>query len=312
MNIFNISEKSEYRLSFQSKGNWLFIFVFWFYLIGILSTIYFILPFIVVQYGKLNLIGFSTLLILCFLILLINYKLLMNLRFISFDITYSIEKSSARRFVYFYKILGISSASKKIPEYNYLISQQIKFLGSHGFTIYIFNIKAKEVLKWNIAFRLIYDILHPPYIRLYRGLNSETESKEKSLSTIREIESFLEGDISVKTRQKTSLMKINVTLDEVKDYVQKGGDLNTRDAILGNTALFYVCGTDPELPISKWVEPNFQVLGEMIKLGLDVNACNYKNERVIDYIRKVTKNVTGEPPSLQRLKTFLESNGYKK
>lgn len=312
MNVFNISEKSEYRLSFQTKGTWTYNILFWFYTLLLLYSAYFIIPYSEAIYSKLNLSALLSISIFLILVFLILFKILMNLRYLGFNVTYTIEKAPPRKYIYFYKILGISSSPKVVPEYNYLISQNIRFFGSHGFYIYIFNIKAKEVLKWNIIFRLLYDLFHPPYIRVYRGLDSEIESKEKSLSAIREIESFLEGEISMKTRQKTNLMRINVTVEDVRDFVSKGGDLNARDTILGNTALFYVCGTDPELPISKWVEPNFIVLGEMIKLGLDVNACNYKNERVIDYIRKVTKNVSGEPPSLHRLKVYLESNGYKK
>lgn len=312
MNVFNISEKSEYRLSFQSKGSWFYNIFFWIYSTILLYGSVYIVPYSEIVYSKLSSGAVFLIVLFSILIFLILFKLLMNLRFLGFNVTYTIEKISPRKYIYFYKILGISSSPKSVPEYNYLISQQIRFFGSYGFYIYIFNIKAKEVLRWNLVFRLLYDLFHPPYIRVYRGLESEIESKEKSLSAIREIESFLEGEISLKTRQKTNLMRINVTVEDVRDFVSKGGDLNARDTILGNTALFYACGTDPELPISKWVEPNFNVLGEMIKYGLDVNACNYKNERVIDYIRKVTKNVSGEPPSLQRLKAYLESNGYKK
>ena len=269
-------------------------------------------PYIEFYYSKSNIYIFSLMILFVIVLYTVLYKILMNLRFIAFRINYIIEKTAPRKYIYFYKILGISSSSKVIPDYHYLIAQHIKFFSRNGFFIYIFNLKAKEILQWNIIFRLIYNIFHPPYIRFYWGYHSDTESKEKSNFIIKTIEHFLEGDISLKSGNRTNLMRIDVTIEDVKEYVNKGGDLNARDTILGNTALFYVCGTDPELPISKWVEPNFTVLGEMIKLGLDVNACNYKNERVIDYIRKVTKNVTGEPPSLSRLKAFLESNGYKK
>ncbi len=234
------------------------------------------------------------------------------MRFLGFTVKYIFEKVAPRKYIYYYKILGISSSAKVFPDYHYLVSQQITFMGKYGFYLYVFNIKAKEILNWNLFFRLIYDLFHPPYIRLLNRYTSENESKDKAHYTIREIESFLDGDSSLKSGSRTNLMRINVSIDDVKEYVNKGGDLNARDTILGNTALFYACGTDPELPISKWVEPNFEVIGEMIRLGLDVNACNYKNERVIDYIRKVTSNVSGEPPSLGRLKSYLESNGYKK
>ncbi len=238
--------------------------------------------------------------------------MLMNLRFLAFNVTYIIEKMPNRRYIYYFKILGISSSGKFFPDYHYIVSQQVRFLEKYGFYIYIFNIKAKEILTWNLFFRLIYGLFHPPYMRCYMRFQSENESKDRALQTNREIISFLDGDTSFKPGNRTNLMRINVSIEDVKDFVSKGGDLNARDTILGNTALFYACGTDPELPISKWGEPNFPVLGEMIRLGLDVNACNYKNERVIDYIRKVTSNVSGEPPSLSRLKSFLEGNGYKK
>lgn len=310
--MFNISEKSEYRLSFITKSSGFFLFLFWVYLISFSFSIYYSYPFIESNYVKLNHYSFSIFIALYITIFLILYKMLMNLRFLAFDVTYIIEKMPNRKYIYYFKILGISSSAKVFPDYHYIVSQHIKFMGKFGFYIYIFNIKAKEILTWNLFFRLIYGLFHPPYMRCYMSFQSENESKDRALQTNREIVAFLDGDTSFKPGNRTNLMRINVSVDDVKDYVSKGGDLNARDTILGNTALFYACGTDPELPISKWGEPNFTVLGEMIRLGLDVNACNYKNERVIDYIRKVTSNVSGEPPSLSRLKSFLEGNGYKK
>ena len=313
MNSFIIAEKTEYKLCFVSRKNNFFLFLFWICLVVFGIYIRYSIPFIEAYYYKLNNIYNFTLFFMFYLLLTyLFYKLLMNLRFFSFTIKYIFEKVAPRKFIYYYKILGISSSAKVFPDYHYLVSQQLSFLGKYGFYLYVFNIKAKEILNWNLFFRLAYDLFHPPYIRLHNCYSSEYESKDKALYTIREIESFLDGDSSLKSGSRTNLMRITVTSEDVKDYVNKGGDLNARDTILGNTALFYACGTDPELPISKWVEPNFEVIGEMIKLGLDVNACNYKNERVIDYIRKVTSNVSGEPPSLGRLKSYLESNGYKK
>ena len=310
--MFSISEKSEYRLCFNTRRLGFFQFLFWIYLICFSYLVYLAVLNVEIIYPKSNLYSFSVLIFISTIVFVVLYKLLMNLRFLAFDITYIIEKMPNRRYIYYYKILGISSSAKVFPDYHYIITQQIRFMGKFGFYIYIFNIKAKEILTWNLFFRLIYGIFHPPYMRCYMCFNSENESKDRALQTNREILSFLDGDASFKPGNRTNLMRINVMIDDVKDFVSKGGDLNARDTILGNTALFYACGTDPELPISKWGEPNFLVLGEMIRLGLDVNACNYKNERVIDYIRKVTSNVSGEPPSLSRLKSFLEGNGYKK
>ena len=312
MELIEITEQDDYSLRISTPGNTKILILFFALVLGLILTLNF-LPIQRLEKfftsGILVLLSFS---LITFFTLYFYFKFLKILFFQAFEVEYYFEKSKDGKFVYFRKILQITSSKKKLPTPNYIVPQQVNFLGNHGFLIYIFHAKAKETLFWNPVMRMFYNFFHPPFIRAELRFTTASESKNISMSIVREIEEYTREEDQSHIQQKTPLMKIDMQIEEVREILSKGVDINARDSIIGNTALFYACGADPELPVVDWGEPNFEVLGELIRSGADVNACNFQNERVLDYIRKVTSQTTGEIPVMTRLRSFLEGNGYRK
>ncbi|MCB1177688.1 MAG: hypothetical protein KDK36_08935, partial [Leptospiraceae bacterium] len=239
-------------------------------------------------------------------------KLLKLLFYQSFDFEYTIEKTSSNAAIYYTKIWFLTLPARVIPEKLYLLDYPVSFLGKHGFNVYIFGGSSKETFKaGNFIIRMIYTFLNPPFIRVELRFNSYVEAKEISKQVLFEIRRILKEDTHVNKDVKSPLMNNSLSIQEIQRLIKIGADVNERDKIVGNTALFYYVGCDPELDFEDWPEPNLAAIAEIIRSGADVNACNFYNERVLDYYRRVGIVTTGRNEKFAKIKEFLKTYGYK-
>jgi hypothetical protein len=244
--------------------------------------------------------------------LMILYRLAYSFFYQAFDFIHSFEKDQMGT-VYHNLSKGDWNLGKTLlPDPVDFLDFQVRSYGLFGFQIYAFGTPSKEnLLRGNFLLKLSNVLFHSPLIRYEFRFHSPTEAKEMSRSLLFEIKSFLRKKEISKPQKKNSFMKIGLTLEELQQGLKKGINVQERDGIIGNPVLFYAAGTDPELPPYEWQEPNYSLLAELIRAGADVNACNLYNERIIDYIIRGTAH-TGENPAVQRLRSFLESYGYRR
>jgi hypothetical protein len=241
------------------------------------------------------------------------FKLIHLLVFQSFTFDYVIEKISEDKAVFYTKSGFLQYPARTIPEKFYLLDYPVNFLGKHGFIVYIFGGSSKETLiGGNFLIRMMYTLMNPPFMRVELRFNSYEQAKEIGKQVLFEIRKILREDRKVTGQEKkTLLMKSNLSPEEIRSLVKSGIDVNARDTIVGNTALFYAAGCDPEKNPSDWEEPNYPAIAELIRNGADVNACNFYNERIIDYYRRLNPMNTVENPSFSRLKSYLITMGYR-
>lgn len=309
--VYSIINKNEFELTVLVKGVPFIQFLFYFCISIFLGITYetftfhtkysnqFKFPFQILAYF---LIGISLLIVL---------KMIYVFFFQAFDFYYVFQKSNLGKIFYSLRKGSLTISSKELPDPVDFLDFQVRSFGMFGFQIFAFGLPSKEnILKGNFLVRFSNIILQSPLIRVEFRYNSPTETKVESRALLLEIRNFIRKRFTEKP-QKNPLMKLGITVEEVKEWVKTGVDVNERDNIIGNPVLFYAAGTDPEIPPCEWQEPNYPVIAELIRLGADVNSCNLYNERVLDYILRVTAQ-TGENASIQRLKSFLESYGYRK
>lgn len=240
-------------------------------------------------------------------------KLLFLLFYQSFGFEYIVEKISDDKAIFYKKMSFLHFPVRTIPEKLYLFDYPVNFLGKHGFIIYIFGGSSKETLIGsNFLMRLLYTLLNPPFMKVELRFNSYEETKEISKQILFEIKKLLKEEKKIiSSPKKTPLMKIGLSPSDIQAIVKTGVDVNERDTILGNTAIFYAAGTDPEIPPEEWGEPNYSSIAELVRCGANVNAVNFYNERILDYYRRVRSLTTGTNPDFKKLKAFLVTYGYK-
>lgn len=309
--VYEIIDKNDFELSILVRGISFIQFLFYFCILVFLAAVYGIFIFYTkysnqfkfsLQFYAYLLMGFG---------LLILIKMIYTFFFQAFDFVYTLQKSNLGKIFHTVTKGGFTLSRVELPDPVDFLDFQVRNFGMFGFQIFAFGAPSKQnILKGNFFIKFSNIILQSPLIRVEFRYNSPTEAKEESRALLFEIRSFIRKR-SLEKPQKNPLMKIGITVEEVREWVKKGVDVNDRDNIIGNPVLFYAAGTDPELPPHEWQEPNYPVIAELIRLGADVNSCNLYNERLLDYIHRGIAH-TGENPSLNRLKSFLESYGYRK
>lgn len=309
--VYEIVNRNDFELTILVKGVPFIQFLFYICVIIFLGALYGIFVFYA-KYSKQ--FKFSVQILTYFLMgvgLLILARMIHTFFFQAFDFLYIFQKSNLGKIYHNVVKGGFTLSRVELPDPVDFLDFQVRNFGIFGFQIFAFGTPSKQnILKGNFLIRFSNIILQSPLIRVEFRYNSPTETKEESRALMFEIRSFIRKR-PVEKSPKNPLMKLGLTVEEVREWVKKGVDVNERDGIIGNPVLFYAAGTDPELPPYEWQEPNYPVIAELIRLGADVNSCNLYNERILDYILRVTAQ-TGENPSLQRLKSFLESYGYRK
>jgi len=309
---FSIIEKTDVSLQIRLESLGFAKVLFYFCIIGILAGCYGIFLFS----QRLAEFKFPIIFLAYFFMgsgILILWRLCYSLYHQAFEFTHTFEKSPNGAIYHSiakgaWKVLS----RRRLPDPVDFLDFQVRDFGMFGFQIYALGAPSKEnLLRGNFLVKFSNVLLQSPIIRFEFRFSTPTEAKEASRTLLFEIRSFVKKKEPSKSQKKSPLMKIGLTLEELKAGIKQGYDVNERDGIIGNPVLFYVAGTDPEIPAFEWKEPNYPVLAELIRSGADVNACNFYNERIIDYIIRMTAH-TGENPSLQRLKSFLESYGYRK
>lgn len=309
---FEIIEKTPMSLQIKIEGLGFAKVLFYFCIIGILGGCYGILLFSLRYFAEFK---FPILFFAYFFMglgIMILLKLCHSLYYQAFEFIHSFEKSPNGN-VHHYISKGNWNVNRSLlPDPVDFLDFQVRDFGMFGFHIYALGTPSKEnLLRGNFLIKLSNVLFQSPLIRFEFRFHTPSEAKEAGRGMLFEIKSFVRKKEVSKPQKKSALMKIGITMEELQTGIRKGLDLNERDGIIGNPVLFYAAGTDPEVPPYEWQEPNYAVLAELIRAGADVNGCNLYNERIIDYIIRGTAH-TGENPSIQHLKSFLESYGYRK
>lgn len=310
--VYEILNKNENELSIFVKGIPVAKFLFFCCVLILLFAIYAS----VVFYSKYSSQFKIPVLISSFFLVGVGFFILLKMIhkffFQAFDFFYIFEKTPSGKIFHNVNKGGFLLSRVELPDPVDFLDFQVRDFGMFGFQVFAFGNPSKQnILKGNFLTRFSNIMLQSPLIRIEFRYNSPTETKEESRALLFEIRTFIRRKSLEKPPKKNPLMKLGLTVEEVKEWVKRGIDVNERDGIIGNPVLFYAAGTDPELPPDEWQEPNYPVIAELIRSGADVNSCNLYNERILDYIVRCTAQ-TGENPSIQRLKSFLESYGYRK